>query len=174
MHVDLTRAVRTAGARVTLAPALGPDPRLVRILRDRLMEAGWQPGDHVIMAAAGSSDPRAVDDCTTVAAQLATLLGEDVSIAFHSAHSPSLPQAIADTRARFPDRRVVVSSYLLAPGYFQSLAEQSAADVVTEPILSARFGPADSLVELIGDRYRGAADVRRYAGDSSVPSHTRA
>jgi sirohydrochlorin ferrochelatase len=172
VHVDLARAVRTAGARVTLAPALGPDPRLVRIARDRLMEAGWQPGDRVIMAAAGSSDARAVEDCATMAAQLATLIDDDVTVAFHSAHPPFLPDAISDARARYPDRRVVVSSYLLAPGHFQSLAERCAADVVTEPILSTRFGPADSLIELVSERYRGEAEVHGHARALSAPSHT--
>lgn len=174
VHVDLAREVRAGDAQVTLAGALGPDIRLARILHNRLREAGSQPGDHVIMTAAGSSDARAIEDCGIVADQLATELGDDVTLAFHSAHSPTLPEAIADARVRFPERRVVISSYLLAPGYFQSLAENSDADIVTEPILSPTFGPADALVELVGDRYRAELPGHRYASGLSTPTHNRA
>ena len=160
VHVDLARAARAGGPRVALAPALGPDPRLARILRDRLWEAGYQPGDHVIMAAAGSSDARAIKDCEVVATQLAAELGNGVTLAYHSAHSPSLTEAITDARERAPERRIIVSSYLLAPGFFHSRAESSAADRVTEPILSSSFGPPESLVELVGDRYRAEAMSR--------------
>lgn len=159
VHVDLVRAADEAGDDVALAAALGPDRRLVRVLRDRLDAAGFRTEDRVILAAAGSSDPRAIGDCEVVAEQLAIELSAPVTLAFHSAHAPSLRDAIADQRAQDPSRRIVVSSYLLAPGFFQSLADGSGADLVTEPILSATGGPPEPLVELVVQRYREAADL---------------
>ena len=158
VHVDLAQTTRNAGEGVCLAATLGPDERLVRVLAARLVEAGYQRGDHVIMAAAGSSDPRAILDCEVVAAQLAVALSDEVTLAFHSAHSPVVTEAIAHARAHLPGRRIIVSSYLLAPGYFQSLAVNSAADVVTESILPASGRIPESLVELVVDRYLEAVN----------------
>jgi sirohydrochlorin ferrochelatase len=167
VHVDLVRAADEAGNGVSLAAALGPDRRLVRVLRDRLEAAGFRTGDGVILAAAGSSDPRAITDCEMVAELLASELSAPVTLAFHSTHSPSLHDAIAAERARDPGCRVVVSSYLLAPGFFQSLADNSEADLVTEPILSASSGPPEPLVALVVERYREAADPSRTPKESS-------
>lgn len=169
VHVDLAQTTRGAGEGVGLAAALGPDERLVRVLADRLVEAGYQRGDHVIMAAAGSSDPRAILDCEVVAAQLAVALSDEVTLAFHSAHSPAVPEAIAHARTHLPARRIIISSYLLAPGSFQSRAETSGADVVTESILPAKGRMPESLVELVVDRYLEAVN-RLHSAPVSMPT----
>src|SRR5690349_13029218 len=57
---DIAGAARAAGA--TVAAPLGPGPRLVRPLADRLAEAGAPPEVPVVLAAAGSRDPRALAD----------------------------------------------------------------------------------------------------------------
>src|SRR5262249_33670435 len=66
---DIAGAARAAG--VPVARPLGPDPRLVRALSDRLPEAGVPAQVPVVLAAAGSSDPRALADARRQAAALA-------------------------------------------------------------------------------------------------------
>ncbi|MEY2847533.1 MAG: hypothetical protein RI885_198 [Actinomycetota bacterium] len=154
VHVDLTDSVRAQTDRpVTLAAALGPDPRLVDLLLERLTEVGMTDADALVLAVAGSSDGRAVADCRVVAGQLAAASGHDVAIGFLSAAEPRLDAAIAAVRIARPGARVVVSSYLLAPGYFQSLAERAGGDVTTEPLLAAGRGAPQQLVDIVLDRF---------------------
>jgi sirohydrochlorin ferrochelatase len=157
VHVDLREDLAAAEEHTTaLAAALGPDDRLVTLLARRLTEAGLRPDDRVVLAAAGSSDRRAVADCAEMAGRLGLLLRRDVGLGFISAASPRLADAVIDARAQAPGARVVLASYLLAPGYFAALAHQAGADVVSAPLLVAnRFPPAE-LVALVGDRYDGA------------------
>ncbi|MCQ7029814.1 CbiX/SirB N-terminal domain-containing protein, partial [Escherichia coli] len=54
VHVDIAGAV-AGSARTVAARPLGPDPRLVAVLHDRLLRAGADPGDPltaVVLAAA--------------------------------------------------------------------------------------------------------------------------
>lgn len=170
VHVDLAEAVAAEGARaVELAAALGPDDRLARVLVRRLLEAEWRPGDVVVLAAAGSSDARAVADCAEMAERLARELGAPVSPGYLSAAEPTLEAAVrlaaaeagAAGGAAGARRRVLVASYLLAPGYFQDLAVDTAraagAAAVTEPLLRAGVLPPDELAELVVDRFGAAA-----------------
>ena len=136
VHVDLAREVANAAGLPALGAALGPDDRLVDVLADRLAEAGLRGDDRIVLAAAGSSDVRAVDDCRVVSRRLAGRLGRPVAVGFLSAARPALADAIARTRATHPVSRVVVSSYLLAPGYFHDLAGAAGGDV------DDRAGPA--------------------------------
>src|SRR5690348_6428936 len=72
VHVDIAGAVAGADGAVAARP-LGPDPRLVAVLHDRLLEAGVDPRDPltaVVVAAAGSSDERSVADVEDTADQL--------------------------------------------------------------------------------------------------------
>lgn len=170
VHVDLAEAVAAEGARaVELAAALGPDDRLARVLVRRLLEAEWRPGDVVVLAAAGSSDARAVADCAEMAERLARELGAPVSPGYLSAAEPTLEAAVqraaaaagAAGGAAGAQRRVLVASYLLAPGYFQDLAVETAraagAAAVTEPLLRVGVLPPDELAELVVDRFGAAA-----------------
>lgn len=157
VHVDLTDSVReTVGREVTLAGALGPDVRLARALAARLAEAGLRPDDSLVLAVAGSSDARAVEDCRVMARLLETATGLEVSIGFLSAAHPRLPVAVAAAREANPGGRVVVSSYLLAPGYFQDLAVAGGGDVTTEPLLTAASTPSE-LIEIVLERFADAA-----------------
>ena len=163
MHVDLAREVAQAAGAPVLGAALGPDDRLVEVLAERLAEAGLRGDDRVVLAAAGSSDVRAVDDCRVVGRRLAARLGRPVAVGFLSAARPSLADAIARTRATHPVSRVLVSSYLLAPGYFHDLAVAAGGDVTTAPLLRADAAPPASLVGLVLDRYAEALALRRAA-----------
>ncbi|MFC5928558.1 cobalamin biosynthesis protein CbiX [Cryobacterium melibiosiphilum] len=158
VHVDLTEAVLAATDRaVQLGAALGPDDRIVRLLQRRLAEAGLLAEDTLVLGAAGSSDARAVADCRVVADRLSRALGRPVAIGFLSAAEPRLTAAIATARAEHPRHRVVLASYLLAPGYFQGLAEAAGADLVTAPLLRADAPAPQELVDVVLDRYRAAA-----------------
>ncbi len=70
VFVDLTD-IAAGRAHTVVAPALGPDPRLVALLHRRLVAAGLRDGDRVVLAPLGSSDGRAVSDCAATAAALA-------------------------------------------------------------------------------------------------------
>lgn len=159
VRVDIAEAAAGVAPRPTvIAPALGPDDRLVGLLAARLREAGLRASDHVVLAAAGSSDPDAVADCAAVATALGRHLGTEVTVGFLASAEPRLDAAIADARGAHPDRRIAVATYLLAPGYFARLAAESDADLVTAPLLEAGRAPADELVDVVTDRYRQAVD----------------
>ncbi|WP_324650209.1 sirohydrochlorin chelatase [Georgenia sp. H159] len=151
VHVDLADAVRAHDGAV-VRPALGPDIRLVRQLVRRLHQAGLGPDDAVVLGAAGSSDARAVDDCEATGRMLAALLGREVRCGYLSATRPCLRDAVSS--ARESGRRVVVATYLLAPGYFADRAADCGADVVTAPLLLPGQHPHEDMVELVADRYR--------------------
>ncbi|NKX53359.1 cobalamin biosynthesis protein CbiX [Arthrobacter sp. E918] len=161
VHVDLADAA-AARQDTTTGPALGPDIRLVRVLARRLREAGLRRRDRVVLACAGSTDARAVEDCGRTARMLGELIGRPVTAGFISAAQPALKAAVAAERAgiarrRFRARgaRVVVASYLLAPGYFASLAAGCGADAVAPPLLVPGEEPPAELVDLVLDRFAG-------------------
>lgn len=157
VRVDLRRELdAVADRRTALARALGPDDRLVAVLVLRLREAGLRPSDRLVLGCAGSTDERAVADCHEMGARLARALGTEVRVGFISAAQPRLPVAVATERVRHPGSRVVVSTYLLAPGYFADLASTAGADRVTAPLLVAGGPPPAELVDLVVDRYAEA------------------
>ena len=156
MHVDLAEDAAAADGAV-VASALGPDDRLVALLARRLAEAGLRPDDVVVLAAAGSSDARAVADCAETARRLGERIRHHVTVGYISAALPRLADEVATTRAAHPHARIVVASYLLAPGYFAELAAQAGGDVTSEPLLTAHDAPPAELVELVIDRYLAAA-----------------
>jgi sirohydrochlorin ferrochelatase len=152
VHVDIAQAVerhRTAAA----ARPLGPDPRLVEVLADRLVQAGADPADAstaVVLAAAGSSDPRSVADVEETAALLRRSWTGPVTIGYGSAARPTVPAAVTAARdAGAP--RAVVAAYLLAPGHFHDQLAGAGADAVTAPLL-----PDERIAAVLLDRYDAA------------------
>lgn len=137
-----------------VAAPLGPDASLAAVLHRRLLEAGWIPGEAVVLACAGSADPRGLADCRAMAQLLAGRLQVPVTPAFISAAEPRLPDVLAAARALNPGRRTVVSSYLLAPGYFAGVAAASSPDVLSAPLLHPGQAPPRELVDLVIERYR--------------------
>ncbi|MDY6999302.1 MAG: sirohydrochlorin chelatase [Actinomycetota bacterium] len=149
---DIPEHVATSGhPDVTVARALGPDPALVRVLVDRLLETGWQPGDSVILAAAGTSDRGAMRDLHTTATALSATVGSRVELAFAATGEPRVADAVATARRRRPGRRVVVASYLLSEGLFQDRLRASGADQVTDPL-----GTHPGVARLIASRFARA------------------
>ena len=155
VHVDIAAAVD--GTPAVAARPLGPDPRLAELLAQRLDEAGTRPDDVVVLAAAGSSDPRAVEAVEQVALALHGLRGGTVVIGYGSASEPRVPAAVAQARSIAGGGRVVIASYLLAPGFFHDRLAEAGADVVTAPL-----GPDARLVDIALDRF---AEALAEAGD---------
>lgn len=155
VHVDLASEVER-WPRAVLTDALGPAAGLVDVLVSRLLSVGLRVSDRIVLACAGSSDDRAVNDCHEVARMLAASLGIPVRAAFLSAASPTVADAVAAERLLAPSARVVVSTYLLAPGYFAHRAATSGADLVAPPLLLAHEEPDSRIVQLVLDRYAHA------------------
>lgn len=150
VHVDIRRAVQGSGGLGVAAGALGPDPELVDLLASRLAVAGRREGDGVVLGAAGSSDPRAGRDVEAVASLLAARLGAPVEVGYLSASRPGVDEAVGTVRARGA-RRVVVASYLLAPGFFADRLARCGADAVTDPL-----APDGRLARVVVRRYEAA------------------
>jgi sirohydrochlorin ferrochelatase len=155
---DLTEAAEEAeeqGTKVRIVPALGPDERLVEVLARRLEEAGATAQDLVILAVAGSSDPAAQQQSELVHAMLEQRLGHEVQLAYLSATEPRVKDVIPKLKFQNPRKRVAVSSYLLADGYFQTKLEASGAQVVTRPLLGPELPVPQELVDVVISRLNG-------------------
>ncbi|WP_084402059.1 sirohydrochlorin chelatase [Lentzea albidocapillata] len=112
-------------ADVVLTSPVGLDA--VPAVRDRLREAGFRRGDAVVLAAAGSSDSRAL----ATVRQAAALLGA-AGVGYVATASPRVGDVVAGLRG--VGRRVAVASWLLAPGVFHGSLAECGADVVAEPV----------------------------------------
>lgn len=165
--VDIAAAVRHHSGAAA-AHALGPHELLVRVLRERLAEAtggdaGHRPGDHVVLAAAGSSDPDSAAAVRRMRDLLAARLPCTVSTGYGAGCSPSIPQAVAAAR-KAGARRVIAASYVLAPGHFADLVRAAGADLVTAPL-----GAHPGVARVAAERYREALGRLLLA-----PGHVRA
>ncbi|EZP27841.1 sirohydrochlorin chelatase [Microbacterium oleivorans] len=156
--VDIARAVTDAGPRATATVALGPHPLLADLLAARLHDAGLAPGDAVVLAAAGSSDPAASVDVAGMAGVLQDRIAAPVSVGFAAGAGVRIGEAVAIARANGA-RRVVAASYVLAPGFFADVIGRSGADLVTAPL-----APDDAVAAVVVERYLNAvASVARAA-----------
>lgn len=152
VRTDLPAHVTASGhPNVTVAPALGPSGEIARIVADQLAKSGWRPGDSVVLAAAGTTDPRARADLHITATTLSALVGSRVRLGFAATGDPSVDDAVAAAR-RAGGRRVAVASYLLADGLFQQRLRDGGADLVSRPL-----GTHPGLARLIASRFQRAA-----------------
>lgn len=139
---------------VVAASALGPDERLTAIVLDRLREAHVSREATLVLAAAGSSDPRSQADTEAAAEMLRGTWKGPVRVAFAAGHAPSVADAVRSARNYGEDGTVAVASFLLAPGVFQARLSEAGADVVT-PALA----PHPELVSIVIDRYSSLTHV---------------
>ncbi|MGH3866372.1 MAG: sirohydrochlorin chelatase [Pseudonocardiaceae bacterium] len=147
VRIDVPREVAATGRQdVTISAALGPHPLLVDAVADRLRAAGWRCGDAVALAAAGSSDPRAMDDVWVAACQLSDKVDSQVRVGFVATGAPRVVPLVAELRAG-GESRVAVVSWLLAPGLFYSKIVSTGADMVAAP-LGAHPEVVNRLVQL--------------------------
>ncbi len=147
VYHDIANAV---GSRPDIvgAEALGPDTRLVDIVLDRLREAHVPAEATLVLAAAGSSDPRSQADTEAAAENLRGAWGGPVLVGFAAGHEPSVADAVAQAHEFGEDGVVAVASFLLAPGVFQKRLGEAGANYVTGPL-----APHPDLVSIIADRY---------------------
>ncbi|MEU9025331.1 CbiX/SirB N-terminal domain-containing protein [Actinomadura sp. NPDC048394] len=149
------RAGRLLPGAVTARP-LGPDALLADALAGRLgampsVRRGDggppRPRDTVVLGAAGSADPAGAEDVRAAARLLARRLRRPVPYGFVAAGGPPLDEVVAERR-RCGAERVVVASYLLAPGRFLDRMRACGADAVSAPI-----GAHDAAARLVLRRY---------------------
>jgi sirohydrochlorin ferrochelatase len=147
VRTDIPAQVAASEHRaVTIAQSFGPAPELVSVLCDRLRSAGYRDGDSVVLAAAGSSDPRALAQVRQASRALSGELGVPVRIGYAATASPSVAEVVASLPGR-----VAVASWLLAPGLFQRRVADSGADVITGPLGAHLF-----VTDLVLRRYAEA------------------
>ena len=145
-HVRVDIAGAVAGVDAVVAPPLGADGRLLGVLADRLAAAG--PADAVVLAAAGSSDPRSRAEVAAVAAALPV----PTVVGYAASASPAVPDAVRALRAAGADR-VVILTYLLADGRFHRCLHRAGGDLVTPPladhpaVVDLVLGLASELIE---------------------------
>ncbi|HVW40756.1 MAG TPA: sirohydrochlorin chelatase [Amycolatopsis sp.] len=132
-----------------LAEPFGPASELIDVMCDRLEWAGHRRGDALVLAAAGSSDPRALAEVRRAAEALSSRLATPVRVGYAATAHPSIADAVTHARGR--GRRVAIASWLLAPGLFQRILTRSAADVIADPL-----GAHPAVADLVLRRYHQA------------------
>jgi sirohydrochlorin ferrochelatase len=168
---DIPRALARLGRefprlRVSYGATLGPHPLLVRALERRLAEA--DPGvaapaqTGVVLAAAGSGDPDANATIARVAAQWQARAGWfAVRPAYASATAPSPAAAVAGLLTAGA-RRVVVATYLLAPGFFAGRIRDSSLAAGAAAVAPS-LGASEEVADVLLDRYQEAGTRRQAA-----------
>jgi sirohydrochlorin ferrochelatase len=177
---DIPRVLaRTPLRRVSYGATLGPHPLLLDALDRRLAEALpssgpisgpiSSPGAHqdrartaVVLAAAGSSDPEANATIAQMAARWQARTGWlAVRPAYASAAEPSPAAAVAGL-LRDGAPRVVVATYLLAPGLFADRIRHTALAAGAAAV-SPALGACAEVADVMLDRFAQAVSTRRTA-----------
>src|SRR5690606_15634225 len=92
VYHDIAQAV-SERSDVQSAPALGPDSRLIDIVMDRIREADVHPTATLVLAPAGSSDPRSQADTERTADMLRQRWDGPVRIGYAAGVKPSVTEA---------------------------------------------------------------------------------
>lgn len=147
--------------------ALGPHPLLLQAMERRLAEAhptGAAPAQTgVVLAAAGSSDPDANATVARLAAQWQARAGWfAVRPAYASAADPSPAAAVAGLLGAGA-RRVLVATYLLAPGFFADRIRDSSLAAGATAV-SAALGASQQVADVLLDRYQEARNAAASSG----------
>jgi sirohydrochlorin ferrochelatase len=172
-RVDLPGLLAAARSRhpflhLVQAGVLGPDPRLVTALRDRVLATGADPRDPrlgVAIAAVGASSPAANDRTRRLARPLAAGTAWRAEVCFATTE-PALPETISRLHADGCDH-VVVAPWFLAPG---RLTDRLRAATAPHPTgigvpagaglsFAAPLGAHPALVEVVLDRYTTAVPL---------------
>lgn len=147
---DIQDIVARVSPASVVADPLGPDPILAKILTQRLIQAGVQRQDRVILAAAGSSRFVAGQDVEELAELVSCYFGKEIKPAYISSMAPYVGEVVQKYKS-LPNTKVAVATYLLAPGIFANQLNYCGANFVTEPI-----GDDDQLARLILTRFEQA------------------
>jgi sirohydrochlorin ferrochelatase len=150
-HVRVDIPAGLDGADAVASRPLGPDPLLVDLLCRGILAAG--PADAVVLAAAGSTDPRARAEVHGVAQAVVTATSRPVRVGYAAAGEPRVPDVVAALR-RAGAQRVVIAAYLLVDGVFYRSLLRAGVDAVTAPLATH---PA--VADLVLRRYDAARDT---------------
>ena len=152
---------------------LGPHPLLLRALEQRLAQADPHSHDDpayrgqtgVVLAAAGSTDPEANATIARLAAQWQAKAGwfavRPASAAAATPQAPAPAEAVSGL-LRAGARRVLVATYLLAPGFFADRIRSSAMAAGAAAV-SPALGASPDVAEVLLDRYQEAGTLRQTA-----------
>ncbi|MFT3889673.1 MAG: CbiX/SirB N-terminal domain-containing protein [Arachnia sp.] len=149
------------GARVDYGAHLGPDPRLMNAVRERVAVAmgEWQPADTtMVLVGRGALVPDANADHVRLARMFLEEDGwADVVPGFIQVTKPSLPEAL-DRAYAAGARRLLVMGHWLFPGRlrtwtFQQSEVWAAAHPDAEVRLAEPIGDCDALAAVVADRY---------------------
>lgn len=152
VRTDIPDQLLQAGRTdAVITPALGDHPALLATALRRLTQAGYQSGDALVLACAGTSDPHAQAELDQAAQRLSQRTGQPVHLAYAATSTPSVADKVAELRAA-GHRRVSVATWLLAPGLFHDRLRESGADAVAAPLC-----PDRAVAHAVADRYLRAA-----------------
>jgi len=154
VRVDIENAVDTATA--VAARTLGPDPLLTDILLGRLMRCDATPDDVIVLGAAGSTDSRSHRSVDIAARMLGAAWGAPVPVGYVGGTGLPIAEVVRDVARS--GRRVVIVSYLMAPGFFFEQLNNAGADLITRPLLDGTTVDPD-MVSLVLDRFAEAAEL---------------
>ena len=151
-RVDIPRMLATVAGTVVTRP-IGPDPLLARALVRQAAEAGATGESALVVAAAGSSDPRALADVEEVVAMLDRHHPGPVVAGYLSGTGSRLDTEVH--RLVLAGHDVIVLTYLICPG---RLADTVAATALTAGArtVGPPIGSCSEITELIGARWREA------------------
>ncbi|GAA2914592.1 sirohydrochlorin chelatase [Streptomyces thioluteus] len=158
---------------VRQAAVLGPSPLLVTALERRLAEAGVRDRSRtgVVLAAAGTSDPRGLAVVEDVARRWQHTGWRAVRCAYASASGPRTEEAVRALRASGCER-VAVARYVLAPGRLPDRiaagAREAGADAVTDVL-----GAGREVVSVVLRRYEEALELSSPRSAPSPPDAHR-
>jgi sirohydrochlorin ferrochelatase len=145
--------VRAAGALGPSSPGDAPHPLLLKALSARLTEVD-EAFDGLVLIAAGTSDEAARSTVDSVGAELGRGCGVPCVTGYASGGGRSAADAVNLLRGK-GCRRIVASSYFLAPGRLHDVAVASAASAGVG-IVSAPLGPQAALADLVVARAAAA------------------
>lgn len=148
------------GLLVTTGDVLGLDPTLEAVARQRLCEAGADPGNPelgVVLAAVGSSHPPANDAVRALARRWRRdpAVAANVAPAFATATTPDVPAAAARLRARGA-RRLAVAPWFLAAGLLLDRVGELATQADPAVRIAAPLGADRRVAEVLLRRYAAA------------------
>lgn len=154
---DIPAALAGGFAEAVQTRALGPDPVLAQVQVERLLAAGAEPGQPLVMVAAGSNDPDAVPDLAKAEQLLARAWGGPVVTATVAGTGRPFAEAVAEARQHGD---IAVSPYLLSPGFFSRRTADAAAGLGIGCVADV-LGPHERIAELVALHYLSAvADAR--------------
>ena len=159
-RVDIPAMIAEANADVVQADSLGEDPRLIEVLRQRVIEAAPPARDTgVLVVAVGSSHAEANARTATLAD---SLTGEwaAVRVAYATGPQPSVTDGLAQLRAAGAGQ-IIVAPWFIAPG---RITDRVAATVTAEDAVMAEpLGAHPLLAATVLDRFDNAVAARLVA-----------